>query len=252
MDDVGSLLAEAAAEVQAVGPRRLVTTPTSVSAEKVFGDMEGESKLDDRKPLSGMDVLKQAATTVANEERDDSELAFKAAGAGVMKSIVANSNETFDDEKDDNGDVANILGRISEDIHTNKIEYDVADIDEVLKEAAAELEAPEMAMSSPDVSDDEETGDEDRNRELILAVAQKNEKSVRWLLSHGASYCCRDVHGWTPLHWAANRGDEDMMNLLLDAAGDERLSKFVNKQDYLSGWTALHVRTVINVYVSTF
>lgn len=252
MDDVGSILAEAAAEVQMRSPRgegRAQSASGALAAE-VFGEMAESKGSDERhrrderlggQPLSGMDMLKRAANTVAEEEQHDSAQAFKAAGLTVRKSMDDEYDQTFEDEKID---VEEVLGRISEDIHNNKIEYSGADIDKALMEAAEDLERdqPRDPPSSPDASDDDEPGDEARNRELIIAVAQGDEKNVRWLLSHGASYCCSDMHGWTPLHWAASKGNEDMIALLLDAAGNERLKKFVNRPDALSGWTPLHVR----------
>lgn len=259
MDDVGSLLAEAAAEVSPRG--RQGTTQRGVdraggepSVADTMAGLGTRPALASNKPplkdetgmrkefMSGMDMLKQAATTAEAEERDDSTHAFRSASNIVSKSIEQEYDDAFEDEKKDNdSEVGEALGRISEDIHNNKIEFDGGDIDRALMEAAAELDEPQAYPSSPDSSDDEDPGDEERNRELIFATVQNDEKSVRWLLKHGASYCCRDSHGWTPLHWAANKGNDDIMALLLDEAGGGRLRKYVNKKDSLSGWTALHV-----------
>jgi ankyrin repeat protein len=271
MDDVGSLLAEAASEIHVHPSDRARGAGAGggggagggASAEKFFGDMEVERKdtssendrpsgnrnsssssSNSKRPLSSLDALRQAANTAANEERDDSAHAFKSADIKVSKSIEEDYDQTFDDDNVDGSEVGGILGNISEDIHNNKIEYDANDIDKVLMEAAEDLDKPERPVSSPDVSDDEDPGEEDRNRELIIATATGNEKSARWLLSHGASYKARDAHGWTPLMWAASKGNDDIMGLLLDAAGEDRLRQYVNKQDALSGWTALHVAAV--------
>ena len=45
-------------------------------------------------------------------------------------------------------------------------------------------------------------------------------RKARWLLAHGASPNVPDHQGWTALHQAASRGNEQMMRALLEAGGD--------------------------------
>jgi ankyrin repeat protein len=45
-------------------------------------------------------------------------------------------------------------------------------------------------------------------------------KPAQWLLDHGASPNLRDEQGWTAVHQAASRGNEQMLKAVLAAGGD--------------------------------
>lgn len=61
-----------------------------------------------------------------------------------------------------------------------------------------------------------------------------------------------DAHGWTPLHHAAGGGCHNHVSIMLDCLkarpsdddDDDVVSSFVNKQETLNGWTAVHVAVI--------
>lgn len=56
-------------------------------------------------------------------------------------------------------------------------------------------------------------------------------KPALWLLAHGASPNIPDQRGWTAMHQAASRGNEKMLQALLDSGGDLKIR---DKQSNLS------------------
>ncbi len=217
----------------------------------------------DEEKSSGLSTLKLAAKIVASEERVDVAEVFKKADTLVNKQIEEEElsyDQTFDDDEKNNGsDVGKLLSQISEDIHYNKIESDLNDVEKILQEAAQEIQNEEKYSdaeasdsSQNDSDEEEEVGDSEKNVELIICASQGNEKRVRWLLEHGASINARDRHGWTALHWASSRGHHEVVSLLLETAGSFRTKKYVNKKDELSGWTALHVRVAFRCVCIVF
>jgi hypothetical protein len=60
------------------------------------------------------------------------------------------------------------------------------------------------------------------------------------------------IHDRTGLHWAASQGYEDIMEDLIQAANlgapeSTLTKKFVNAQDFITGWTALHVSSIFEL-----
>ena len=56
--------------------------------------------------------------------------------------------------------------------------------------------------------------------QLIDAVKTGELAKVKELLNSGADIQQQDEQGWTPLNWAAGRGDPDLVKLLLDRGAD--------------------------------
>jgi ankyrin repeat protein len=56
--------------------------------------------------------------------------------------------------------------------------------------------------------------------DLIEAVKSGNKDSVREAIEAGAEVNQQDKQGWTPLNWAAGKGDLEIVNLLLDRGAD--------------------------------
>jgi len=56
--------------------------------------------------------------------------------------------------------------------------------------------------------------------ELIEAVQAENVALVRELLSSGTNVNQQDKYGWTPLNWAAGKGNLNIVKVLLDAGAD--------------------------------
>lgn len=55
---------------------------------------------------------------------------------------------------------------------------------------------------------------------VIDAVKRDDFDGLGRLISEGADVNYQDEHGWTPLSWAAGRGDAPMVKLLLDSGAD--------------------------------
>lgn len=55
---------------------------------------------------------------------------------------------------------------------------------------------------------------------VIGAVREGHLEALRQLLAGGADVGERDEQGWTPLHWAAGRGDAEAVRLLLEHGAD--------------------------------
>ena len=71
------------------------------------------------------------------------------------------------------------------------------------------------------------------DRALLKAAEFGNIEAVKQHLADGAEVNAKSSGGRTPLHWAANRGHEEVAELLI-AKGAE-----VNAMDVLLGWTPL-------------
>ena len=71
-------------------------------------------------------------------------------------------------------------------------------------------------------------------RTLYNKVQEYRRQTVRRLLEEGARAHSKDkIFGWTPLHWAAARGERELLVLLLDRGAE------VNAKDN-NLWTPLH------------
>jgi len=56
--------------------------------------------------------------------------------------------------------------------------------------------------------------------QIIRAVRDGNLGVVRELIQSGADVNEQDEHGWTPLNWAAGKGDLECVTLLVDGGAD--------------------------------
>jgi len=56
--------------------------------------------------------------------------------------------------------------------------------------------------------------------QLIEAVKANNLAAVERLIQSGADLNQQDEHGWTPLNWAAGKGDIETIRLLIEKGAD--------------------------------
>jgi len=123
-----------------------------------------------------------------------------------------------------------------------------------------------MKSALHDSSDEEEDEDEDQhlNTALRVAVWRSELNKASGLVDKGANPWARDRHGWTALHWACKGGDASCVDLLVQAVKNRRsnvgvnkkvaekevkekkvnVGSFLNAQDSLCGWTAMHVACI--------
>merc|ERR1712226_1588214 len=77
---------------------------------------------------------------------------------------------------------------------------------------------------APDVN---ELGPDDRTP-LIFAASFGDptivQELVRWLVGVGANVNVRDTEGWSPLHWAAYRGNMELVQELVEGGADTNLT----------------------------
>src|SRR4029077_3934079 len=57
-------------------------------------------------------------------------------------------------------------------------------------------------------------------RKVIEAVKSGDARALKGLLTGGADLNEQDDQGWTPLHWAAGRGDTEAIGLLIELGAD--------------------------------
>jgi ankyrin repeat protein len=152
--------------------------------------------------------------------------------------------------------------------------------DRILRGEPEEDESGEHGVEHSDDDGDSSaanTGDPQKNAELIIACYKGEGRRVDQILGDGANYFARgghtplplplthlplplthlplplthlplpDRHGWTGLMWAAANGFDDIIDILLDHVGDrKKFRSFINAKDHISGlgWTALHIACV--------
>lgn len=71
------------------------------------------------------------------------------------------------------------------------------------------------------------------DKPIIKAVKSGNKAKVLQLLEEGITISTQDENNWTPLHWAINKGYNNLARILIDKGAD------VNAQNGI-GWTPLH------------
>lgn len=122
----------------------------------------------------------------------------------------------------------------------------------VVKEAEAKEDKEDKEAEPTSEGDDPDEGEDDEedlneepelNRSLIYAVYDEKPEAVKTALKNGAYYFTRDRHGWTPLHWAASKGNEDIIDILVEHVRkqDKNVLWYINAKDTICGWTPLHV-----------
>lgn len=205
---------------------------------------EGTDQSDNKDEKAGlgedkMAILKAAAAKVAVEEKRNADRVFN--------DTADNIREDFKAKKQSERSAEDILADASKAVneHYNKQGAPDAEKFRTIEEEKEKEKESDEEMDEGE--DDEEEGDTNEdpqlNRTLLFACFNEKVELLKSTLRKGAYYFTRDRHGWTALHWAASKGNEDLTEALLShVKGTGRnLSRFVNAQDKISGWTPMHV-----------
>jgi hypothetical protein len=231
--DIGSLLAAADSEI-----------PKDEIAAAYVDDFENENEhsRNDNKPATATEILKSAAMRVDKEEQIEAKQLFRES-ANEVKELLDKRRSTDEYEEmgrgSDGGDAMDIL--LAADRNVSKLHQE-GNI-EVFK-STEDIDIDE-GLDSDNDEDEEGSYDKDVNEALLHACHQGRVNDVEKILSlQGVNIMYRDRHGWTFLHWAASKGHNDIIELLINYRRNQRrkLKKFLNAQDELAGWTPLHVR----------
>ncbi len=86
--------------------------------------------------------------------------------------------------------------------------------------------------------------DYDRNYDFQLhhACYSGDKREIRYLLEKRVNILNKDRHGWTPLHWAAAKGFDDIVTVLVNSIDNSTTRvKYINDLDDITGWSALHL-----------
>jgi ankyrin repeat protein len=79
---------------------------------------------------------------------------------------------------------------------------------------------------------------------LIEEIKAENVASIKELIEAGADVNCQDEQGWTPLNWAAGKGDLEMVKLLVSRGADVFKVGRDQRTPYLIALAAGHVEVV--------
>lgn len=174
------------------------------------------AKTEDRpnRGMSRSDILKRASQAVAIQEKRDADKYFETISASELdtsshkdqKIMISDQSSENDDDDDDDGDDDAYDGR---------------------SEASQNLAS-----------------------RLLYYCSQEDVPSLQSLLSEhkGGENLVRhakDRHAWTSLHWAASKGNVELVNVLIGAISTKsRKRKFANKADDIAGFTPLHLAAI--------
>ena len=226
--DVGSLLAEAAETIYDKDDE----FENDGSNNSVLNN---ESAVDKK---SASEILRSASDEVARAEKREVKIALEDSAIDLKIKSAAASN----DSEELLAAVSEAVHRDRHDLHGRNYETTIPAVDE----------NPSINESEND-SDDEVAYDPNHllDQELMIAASKGAVRNVMKLLDSGARYNARDRHGWTPLMWAASEGHEDVAEVLIDYAKDKlKHRRYIGLKDNLAGWTALHVRRILLLYIS--
>lgn len=247
--DIGALLAE---------------TNKEAAHEEDYDVDEFENEEAEDTPKHGVDkvaVLKAASAQVALEEKKIADRIFNTVADDMREDARAKKNVDRSD-RDDFAVLADASREVNEKLNKldtveNAQKYKTVPDKREDKEEPEEKEAEPESDEDPDEGEDDEEDenyDHELNQSLIFAVHNERPEAVRTALKNGAYYFARDRHGWTALHWAASKGNEDIMEILIEYVDKQgkNVKKYINSQDTICGWTPMHVRKSLAIVIFLF
>lgn len=199
-------------------------------------------------------VLRAATAKVEVEEKKIADRILFAVDNEMSNALKAQKAASEDPEA--------ILAEASKQVNERLNKLDTVENAQKYKTVVKEAEEKEDKEVEPtSEGDDPDEGEDDEedlneepelNRSLIYAVYDEKPEAVKTALKNGAYYFTRDRHGWTPLHWAASKGNEDIIDILVDHVRkqDKNVLWYINAKDTICGWTPLHVSTSFYIITS--
>jgi len=209
-------------------------------------------------------ILKDAAQVVQKEEK----VLLDEAITNVSNEIkIPHPPPLSSKQINNNNDALNILIEACHDIDQSiksKIDKDQLNIkmidddnDKMMNITNDDSNKENNSDDDDDDGDDDDDQEEDNNgtsndaslnQTLLFACYNDKIENVKLLLNKNINYFIRDRHGWTPLHWACSKGYEDIVNTLISHVIKlkRNLKVYINAQDKITGWTALHVSKYCN------
>jgi vacuolar-type H+-ATPase subunit I/STV1 len=257
--DIGNLLAEADAEVaydqDTFESFENITPATKAQHE----DYEGRSGNIEQTSKNRSQILHEAAGHVRKlEERETKQLFRESAQQSIQEAIKIKEREespipTYRKDRELE-EALNVLVDASEEVANftaNRTAEPTIQRDHVQSPASSKSDEEEdfadeiEVESNPSGSDeDDDVFNDETNRELIFAIHNEKPDKVQSILRKGANLKYQDRHGWSPLHWAASKGNIEIIELLINhrrSVQSKRVKSLMNLQDKLAGWTPLHV-----------
>jgi hypothetical protein len=220
---------------------------------------------DNNKVIDTSKILKDAAQTIQQEEK----VLLDKVISNVSNEIKIIPHPPFSKKSDileDNNNyksmnAMNILIEASRDVDQKNIKTNNKDNDQLsIKMIDDDIDSKMMNITNNDNDSDDDDNDQEEeeedndydtstdatrlNQTLLFACYNDKIENVKILLNKNINYFIRDRHGWTPLHWACSKGYEDIVNILISHVIKlkRNLKVYINAQDKITGWTALHVR----------
>lgn len=82
-----------------------------------------------------------------------------------------------------------------------------------------------------------------KNIQFLLYISNCDETMIEEYIAKNFNITCQDRHGWNALHHAVLKGFDSILRLLLNTLDktSDRMKTFINQQEYITGWTPLHV-----------
>lgn len=229
---------------------------------------EVEAKFAAKKVDSG-DILMEAAEEAAREQEDDhfadeEDIDQTKLSKDEVKNILREAARSVDME--DAAEARDALRKAAEslepidnrklNVRQHSSHSEDRDIGQMLNDAAEEVlhGLREFADVEKDLSDDEESSlgasddaDEDLrtqysdNNLFMISVYRRDMEAIDRHLRKGADVMHRDQHGWTALHWAAAKGFDDVLDVLIQEYRGNNMKRYLTCKDHITGWTPLHV-----------
>lgn len=261
--DIASILAQAAEDTFAKDPLRedeqhyVQKQPQVLDSEDYNSDSEAHRNSKDRngteyqgQAVSKIDILKAAAQQVEKEEYRLTKEALSSAVEETEAELIRTKDITkkeaeallLEASEEEQQYYEEVTGTTSIK-QPEPVTVIPVDDEELHQQEQIDSGSEAESETSDEEENEEDDYDTNSSAQLIIACYRDRLDQVKQLLKNGGDPLARDRHGWTPLHWAASKGYEEVAEALIRhrIANDKSVKKMVNAVDNITGWTPLHV-----------